>query len=841
MHSSSRNFSPVSIDNTSIENASSRRVQTVAAILLVLVVIFNVIANLHWIQQNVVLIGRDASHYLTNTLLYREILTDLSPQALFRAFTHPPYRTPGLYIAAQPFLHFFGFTMDGAQYLNVALSAVVIVLTYCLGAAIADRRVGLFAALLVSLLPMMAAMARLFYTEMFLTAAVAANLLALHKSDGFARRSWSLAWGVSLGVGLLVKWTMPIYLWLPVLWVLWRNRSDFLRSRWPARQGRRLLLALLAAFVIATLWYWPNRFQAEAFLLGKYLWPAWILILTPAAFSLASPSSRRTNLVAALFVGLSIASLWYFPHADIGLRLFIEDEARGQEGAGLLNPDNYLRYFRHLYFAHFGPLAFWLIAPSALWPWLRTWSRRRPLNVSAALLWLNVASALIVLSLIAQQNARNLVPVLPSIAILCAIGLWQHRPPLRWLFGGVWVAVLGVQLLLYTVDAPFDFYRSTQPLWASRQYLKQPAVSETDPGYWVAPRILETIVQNSDAPQRLTLLVNTHQIHRGVFKYLVEEKRLDLVIEDATEMESTAWRDVLSAPWVLIKDGANRNVAVEGQAVIERIFSGDPLFGALYEEVETYRLPDGEMLYLYHRSKGPGHPDADPTRLTKAAELSAWLKEVRRPNIPLIYSTPDVAVWVGMHDPAQTPVIVLDPAQGDLISRFPALQGAAFVVFDQNTPELEQWLDQLAFRSVDFGADDAWAVLYGFVDALEEKQAMGPQWEGIELHTLQTLSQIHSGEVLPIEAQIEGEWLPQYKLSLRLIGPDGVIIAAQDRPLAEVMRFGLFAPPGSRPGDYRLAAVLYDAERMVNIPAVASSVEGGPMEVKLTTIQIVDP
>ncbi len=828
------------MDSASIENASSRRARTVAAILLSLVAIFNVIANLHWIQQNVVLIGRDASHYLTNTLLYREILTDLSPQALFRAFTYPPYRTPGLYIAAQPFLHLFGFTMDGAQYLNVALSAVVIVLTYCLGAAIADRRVGLFAALLVSLLPMMAAMARLFYTEMFLTAAVAANLLALHKSDGFARRSWSLAWGVSLGVGLLVKWTTPIYLWLPVLWALWRNRSDFLRGRWPAWQGRRLLLALLAAFVIATLWCWPNRFQAEAFLLGRYLWPAWILILTPATLGLALPSSRRTNLVAALFVGLSIASLWYLPHVDIGLRLFIEDEARGQEGAGLLNPDNYLRYFRHLYFAHFGPLAFWLIAPSALWPWLRAWSRRQSLNPSATLLWLNIASALIVLSLIAQQNARNLVPVLPGMAILCAIGLWQHQPPLRWLFGGVWVAVLGVQLLLYTVDAPFDFYRSTQPFWASRQYLKQPAVSETDPGYWVAPHILETIVQNSDAPQRLTLLVNTHQIHRGVFKYLVEEKRLDVVIEDATETESTAWRDVLAAPWVLIKDGANRNVAVEGQAVIERIFSGDPLFGILYNEVATYPLPDRDTLYLYHRLKGPGHPDADLTRLTKAAELSAWLKEVRRPNIPLIYSTPDVAVWVGMHDPAQTPVIVLDPAQGAPSGQFPALQGAAFVVFDQNALELEQWLDQQAFRSVDFGDDDAWAVLYGFVDALEEKQPMGPQWEGIELHKLQTLSQIHSGEVLPIEAQIGGEWLPQYKLSLRLIASDGVIIASQDRSLAEVMRFGLFAPPQSQPGNYWLVAVLYDAERMVNIP-VASGVEGSPVEVKLTTIQIVDP
>jgi len=836
MHPPSVNISP-GVNDTSHGKAPL----LIIVILLSAIVILNIAGNLYWIQQNVVLVGRDASNYLTTTMAYREILTDLSPQSLFRALTYPQYRTPGLYLAAQPFLHLFGFNMDSAQYLNVALSAVVIVLAYLLGAAIAGWRVGLFAALLVSLFPMMAAMARLFYTEMFLTAAVATNLWALHRSDGFARRSWSLAWGVSLGIGLLVKWTMPIYLWLPVLWVLWRRRSDFIGARWPAWQGRRLTLALLAAFAIGTLWFWPNRTQAEAFLPGQFLWLGWILLLMPVTLGLALPSSRSTNLVTAIFVGLSIASLWYLPHADIGVRLFIEDEARGQEGASLLNPDNYLRYARHLYFAHFGPLAFWLIVPPALWPWLRAWAQRRPLSASATLLWLNIIAALIVLSSIAQQNARNLVPVLPSAAVLCAIGLWQYRPWLRWVLGSVWVAVLGIQLFLYTADAPFDFYRSTQQLWASRQYLKQPAIQETDPGYWIAPHILEAITQGVDVPQRLTLLVNTHQIHRGIFKYLVEEKKLDVVIEDATEIESRAWHTVLAAPWVLVKDGANRNVAAEGQVLIDRIFAGDPFFDALYEKVETYRLPDGDMLYLYHRSKGPGHPTVDPVRLARAADLWSWIKGRRPPGVPLIYSTPDVAVWVGMQDPTQAPVMVLDPAKGDLSSQFPVLEGTAIVVFDQNALALEQWLEQQAFRSIDSGGDDAWAALYGFVEgALEEQPSARPQWEGMKLRALRTKSQIRSGEVLPVEIHIKGQWPDKRQLSLRLVAPDGAVIASQDRPLAEVMRFGLFAPLATPSGDYQLVAIVYDVERMVNISATLDF-EGNPVEVNLAAVRIVGP
>ena len=72
--------------------------------------------------------------------------------------------------------------------LLVAAHAAVILLTLGLGWQVTNRWSALFAAALVAFLPMMAAMARLFYTEMLLTAAVAFNLLALYKSRVFSRR-----------------------------------------------------------------------------------------------------------------------------------------------------------------------------------------------------------------------------------------------------------------------------------------------------------------------------------------------------------------------------------------------------------------------------------------------------------------------------------------------------------------------------------------------------------------------------------------------------------------------------------------------------------------------------
>lgn len=819
--------------------STSAQINPIAAVLLLFTIVtINVFGNLYWIRQNVVLIGRDASNYLTTTLNYREILTGLTPQSLFQAFTFPDYRTPALYIAAQPFLHLFGFNMDSAQYLNVMLSAGVVMLTYYLGVTVAGRNVGLFAAAVVSLMPMMAAMARLFYTEMFLTAAVTANLLALYRSNQFTHRSWSFVWGASLGIGLLVKWTTPIYLWLPVLWMLWRMRNEFVQLRGMQLDVRRMLLAIVLAIALATVWFWPNRAAAEQFWLGVYLWPGWALVLIPLFYSATSRSTSVNNLFTALFVALAIASLWYLPHIDVGAKLFIEDQVRSTPTAGILNPHNYTRNFRHLYFAHFGAFAFWLIVPAALWPWVNAWGWRRSLNRHARLLWLSIISTFVVLSLILQQNPRNLVPILPALAIVATVGLFQYRPWIRRLLGAAWLMILGVQLLLFTVDSLFGLYQSTQSLWAMRAYTIQPASGNTASEYWITPKVLEIVDQHPETPRRLGVLVNIEGMHRGVFKYLNTEKNLDVQIVDVTEDRSMGWYDLLSAPWVLLKNGDNRDVDQSGRALIERILAGDPLFDALYALEQTFPMPDNETLYLFRRTKGPGLPHDLPIRLADTHELARWIQARWRPGTPLIYSTPDVAVWVGIHDPVQSPVRMLDPANGNLEDQLPQLEGTAFVVFDQTSLPLEMWLDQHAYRGDDAGNDDAWVVVYGFAQSLSDLTTSTPQWENIAALTfLRTLPSIQTGEVLPVEIQVSGVVDLAYKLSLRLVSPDDMIIASQDRLLAETMRFGLFAPSTTQAGEHRLVAVLYHADTMEIVHA-STTIDDSSGAVALGTISV---
>ncbi len=213
---------------------------------LAAVVLLAVGGSAYWVYHNVVLVGRDAAGHLEQSILVAKTLASTSWQGLFAATVLDEYRPPGLYLLTQPVYWLFGRDQQTALIPNIVMLGAIVTLTFMLARKVASDRLALFAALLVSLLPMAAAMARLYYMETLLTTALLLALLALLKSDGFVSRRWALAFGAGLGVMLLVKWTTPIYLLVPVLYVLWRH--DFWRAQRRALQAPAIQLAACPAF-----------------------------------------------------------------------------------------------------------------------------------------------------------------------------------------------------------------------------------------------------------------------------------------------------------------------------------------------------------------------------------------------------------------------------------------------------------------------------------------------------------------------------------------------------------------------------------------------------------------
>jgi 4-amino-4-deoxy-L-arabinose transferase-like glycosyltransferase len=808
---------------------------------LLLVIGLLLAGSWYWVVTNQVILGHDGGGHLERSLEVADLLQPLTPQNFFRTLTFHHYRPPAFYLATQPFYWLFGRSADTAQLVNLFGLALVLYLTFLLGRALANDGVALLAVLLTALFPMTAAMTRLYYMENLITSMVLLNLLALLKSEHFSRRGWSWLWGVSFGLGMLTKWTYPIYVLLPALAVMGRIA---LYDLWPWRPTWRLdwwraLGATVLAVTLAVGLRWLNDAQINELLWGNWLVLVWALLLFPLCYASLQPATPITNGVIALFTALLVSSLWYATRIEFFTDLW--DAAFGTyrghyEAANPLRLWNYVRYPRYLVYYDIGPLLAYLMLPVGLWPWLWRVIRRvgegRTVHPAAWVLWGSVALAFAVLSQTSQDTERNLAPLLPVIALLLTDGLRHYARPLAYSVAALWLGVSGWQYALYTFDGLTPLRLRTANLWAVGEFLAAPASDLTDPRYWVAPDVLATMNPSAGPPASFGMLVDSLNIHRGPFEHLIDLQRLKVVsMALAVEEEENAG-DLFANQWVLVKDGDNHDVGPVGQVMIHRVLNGDPLFHQLYREVRRYPLPNGETVFLYQRSQGPAFPYADRDRLAATAPVAEASNRLRKTGTPLLVANADLAVWLGVQQVGSDGLTVLTPplSAERLID---GLNGETFfVALDASNGELERQLDERAYRALAIGGDQASLVIYGWPQRpLTKGSALG-EWPRFRLTEIATHPKRQPGQVAPIQLQAEGEVDRSLKLSLRLVSEQDVVVAQSDAPLNYQMKLALYLPPDALAGNYRLRGVVYDpatlkpvADRRGHIESVVYVIE----------------
>lgn len=821
---------------------------------LLLIIAIHLAGSLWWIEQNVTLVGRDAAGHLERSIRANDTLDTLSLRSFFTAVTlTDDYRPPLLYLLSVPFYRLFGVDKDAAQYINVVLLGLILALTFVLARRFVGEGWALVATMITGLLPMIMAMTRLYYMENLLTALILLNLWALLNSRGFVRRGWSLVWGVSLGLALLTKWTAPIYLLAPTLYLLWPGGRAFWDEWKLIWDWRRALLALAVAAGLVAFWWLPNRELAGEFRLGQWLPFLWSALFAAAIYALSLPPGRIANLVSAVLVALAIASLWYLPQIDFTSRL--SDVAFGtdrgtQEALDLTRPGNYTRYFGYWLSHHMGPLATLLILPPALYGWWRRWRGEHaggePVKKvmaggleSTTILWLMLLSAYLFLALIAQANPRNLNALLPVVAILLVDSLRTYPRSLAGGLAVVWVLVLGLQWAIYTADGLAPLFVRTPALWVQGDYLAWPASGSSDLGYWIQPDVLATIGSPPDeGPESAAsfgMLSDAWELHRGSFRYLIAAQKRNINLMALTEADSRGWSDLLANQWVLLKTGDNSAVHPTGQQMIDRILAGDPLFDLLYQEVKRYPLPNGEEAILYHRAEGPAHPYRYPVVLIETQPLAETINRLWSASATLYFGNRDTATWVGIHD-LKADQIVIPAAGADAATVLEPVRGTIFAVTRYDTPAVQGWLSANSYPALELGENEFHLTVVGRPERPLVDRTVQSGWREVTVNGLRSLPTLRPGEVLPGELTLSGGVDGSLKLSLRLLDPSGAVVAQQDQTVTSHIQFGLLLPPDAPPGEYTLAGVLYDPATLEPILA-----ETGSEQPALVTLTVAIP
>jgi len=823
--------------------SQARSIRATTWLWLALIVGVAVVGSLWWVQQNVLLVGRDSAGHLEQSVLVQQALAGnvnigQGPgnvvQRLFRAVTLDDYRPPALYLLTQIPYAIFGQSMDAAQSTNIALLALLLLLTFLLARTMLSDGWALAATALTALLPMIAAMSRLYYMENLLTVAILFNLLALLKSDGFRRRGWALVWGASLGVALLEKWTAPIYLVVPTLYVLWRagtfagwqTRLTTLRIDW-----KRAAIALVLGAALAALWYLPNREQIVAMRmpLGGWLSLLWFLIWTPTLYLLLVRGGSIANLVTALLLALTIASFWYAPRIDFLNRLggvaFGTDRGT-QEAWNLLRLEQYTRYFSYWRTHHMGLLASLLIIPPALVGWWRKRSVWRTPRMSVAVVGLTVLSSWLLLTVVAQANPRNLVPILPAIAILIVEGWRMLGIPAAPLVAGMGLAVLSLQWSIYTFDALAPLYQRTPVLWVHGDYTAWPRTGSSDSGYWIHPDVLTTIrdANPTDNPATLGMLIDSWEIHRGAFRYLNTAEGYNVQINALTEDDTAGWSDLFANEWVLLKDGDNSAVKEPGQRLLAAIANDDALFDRLYKPVREWTLPNGDHATLYRRAEGAPRPLDFPVVLIETAVVADAVRDHWSAGGTLYFTDADTALWVAIHDlgidfsDPNSRLILPESSETPVDEALAGVTGPIVAVSRYRTPEVIEWLHGHGYVALEVGEGEFRATVATIPDAPLDEISADSTWEEVTVDAVRSLSTIAVGNVLPLDLSFGGRNDGSLKMSLRLRDGSGTDVAQQDVTVLPAARAALWLPAALPPGNYTLGGILYDPATLAPMP-----------------------
>jgi len=463
---------------------------------------------------------------------------------------------PLVYLVSVPLVLVFWPTADVLTGVNALFIGILLLSTFGIARAFGRRWAGLLAAFMVSMYPIIYGLARHYLLDIPLVAMVSLSIWLLVLTQGFERRIAAVLFGLALGLGVLTKWTLAVFVGGPLLVVI----AQVFRKRSGCRLFN-LALALALAAIVAAPWYLYNLSSVLGFLKLQSMW----------ARSEGDP-----------LVGSWAAWLYY-------LRALANEQIL---------------------------LPFLLLSVAGL---VLLLTARQPRDAILLLLgWIVLPYA--VFSIFINKDPRFTLPCLPAIGIMTAWGLMQINSPkvkvgliiLTILYAAIQFTGLSWGLsrrlpsgwLPSTVNVRVG--AESMRVYAEGVHIANPARTED----WQAQNILHDMLRferqrGSKQLLVLTVLPNRPYFESNVFSYYALSEQLPIHVQSVTGIMwvDDARQRVMNSDYVVAKTGDQGpayTVQDAGQLTDELQDSASQL-GRLFVLMREYPLPDGSVAKLYQR------------------------------------------------------------------------------------------------------------------------------------------------------------------------------------------------------------------------------------------------
>jgi|GEM_PF-952362 len=530
------------------------------AVVVAASIVYLVAANVIWIAHDTRPPFWDMALHQTIALKVYDAVASAGPAAIASIPSLTGQYPPLYHSIVAVFYGVFGKTVDAAQYANLAAVALLAIATYHLGlrlSAPGGQNAAAAAAVLVSFYPMMLWLSRETVIDYWLTAMVALAVWRLYATAEFSDRQASVVFGLVCGLGMLTKWTFPLFVAAPAAWLARKN-------------PRNAAIAAVIAAAIAAAWYLPAVPTLAGFL--------------------------RTNMAGALAEGdpdrLSLQAVIFYIRAMAGYQLFLPLFAAFVAGAVLVARDvGFLR-------GHRPRLQLRQAAVGAVY------DRARGSGAKAwapILLWL--IGGWLGLMLFQNKDPRYSAPLLPAVALITA-RLFQNRARFALAMAPLllfqhYLVSFGIPQLPETVvlskgrDGPlpwnWNLYTQTYfGLWG--RPLKQD---------WPISQVLDAVsaapskAEFTGHPVRLGIIPEMPRFDPYAFEFYIALRKLPVVVNRIRTADAGVLADndyILTSPsaprWSFLPDPKDADAAIHARP-------------EMFQFVARFALPDGDVVELY--------------------------------------------------------------------------------------------------------------------------------------------------------------------------------------------------------------------------------------------------
>src|SRR3989338_5613406 len=312
--------------------------------------IFYAVNNFFWLSLNKLSVTWDEGVHLWMDLRFAKAFINPAHD-IFYDLLHADIAQwpPLLYFISGIFNLIFGTSYIVSVMTNMLFFLMLIVSLYLIGKRIHSALVGILAVIILSLYPVVYGYSRLFLLDFALMAIVTFSIYCLIETDSFKNFNWSIAFGISAGFGMLIKWSYVFFVLPSVLFVIIASLG--IKKEGFLSRIKNLCIAGITALFIASLWYFMNTERSTlllvelADLIGKNDWHVveatqWfimtlnnnmisflffsVLLISLAVFYIKLPS--KFKLFITVWYAVPLIIMWYMvPLFELSFQLYVEE------------------------------------------------------------------------------------------------------------------------------------------------------------------------------------------------------------------------------------------------------------------------------------------------------------------------------------------------------------------------------------------------------------------------------------------------------------------------------------------------------------------------------------